>query len=70
MVFYGTVALSTADSNYWYSEGWIVVCSYLNEPWAMAIYHDRFRDFRDEVRELLISRPVCTVQSSCRTETN
>ena len=25
----------------------------------MAIYHDRFSDFRDEVRELLISRPVC-----------
>ncbi|BFZ07341.1 hypothetical protein BsWGS_10380 [Bradybaena similaris] len=28
---------------------------YLNEPWAMAVYHDRFSDFRDEIRDLLIS---------------
>jgi len=41
-----------------YSHGCVVVFSYFNEPWAMAIYHDRFSDFRDEVRELLISRPV------------
>jgi len=34
--------------------------SYFQEPWAMAVYHDRFSDFRDEVRELLISRPVRT----------
>jgi len=37
----------------------VVVHSYFKEPWAMAIFHDRFSDFRDEVRELLISRPVC-----------
>lgn len=34
-------------------------CSYFKEPWAMAVYHDRFGDFRDEVRELLVARPVC-----------
>ncbi|KAK6999482.1 cilia- and flagella-associated protein 61, partial [Biomphalaria glabrata] len=28
---------------------------YLMEPWAMAVYHDRFADLRDEIRELLIS---------------
>ncbi|XP_012942608.1 cilia- and flagella-associated protein 61 [Aplysia californica] len=30
---------------------------YLMEPWALAIYHDRFADFRDEIRELLITSP-------------
>ena len=24
----------------------------------MAIYHDRFSDFRDEIRELLVNQPV------------
>ena len=24
----------------------------------MAVFHDRFTDFRDEVRELLITKPV------------
>lgn len=43
-------------------------CSYFQEAWALAIFHDRFPDFRDEVRELLISRPVSAgqVQGRCR----
>ncbi|CAL1535687.1 unnamed protein product [Lymnaea stagnalis] len=28
---------------------------YLMEPWIMAVYHDRFADLRDEIRELLIT---------------
>ena len=31
---------------------------YFSETWALAMYHDRFADFREEVRELLITRPV------------
>ncbi|XP_064599733.1 cilia- and flagella-associated protein 61-like [Liolophura sinensis] len=31
--------------------------SYFAGAWCLAIYHDRFPDFRDEVRELLITRP-------------
>jgi len=31
--------------------------AYLMEPWALAMYHDRFADFRDEIRELLITNP-------------
>ncbi|XP_059138560.1 cilia- and flagella-associated protein 61-like isoform X3 [Physella acuta] len=39
-----------------YKEGLITdFYKYLMEPWAMAIYHDRFPDLRDEIRELLIS---------------
>ncbi|XP_052767765.1 cilia- and flagella-associated protein 61-like [Mya arenaria] len=30
---------------------------YFSETWALAIYHDRFSDFREELRELLITRP-------------
>ncbi|KAK3738961.1 hypothetical protein RRG08_006528 [Elysia crispata] len=30
---------------------------YLAEPWAAAIFHDRFADLRDEIRELLITSP-------------
>ena len=33
-------------------------CSYFTETWSLAVFHDRFTDFRDEVRELLITRPV------------
>ncbi|KAG8444005.1 hypothetical protein GDO86_009261 [Hymenochirus boettgeri] len=32
--------------------------SYFMEPWCMAIYHDRFIDFRQEVREILASKHV------------
>lgn len=32
--------------------------SYFREAWALAIYHDRFSDFRDEIRELLVNQPV------------
>ena len=28
------------------------------ETWCLAMYHDRFTDFRDEVRELLSNSPV------------
>jgi chromosome condensin MukBEF complex kleisin-like MukF subunit len=37
--------------------------SYFQQPWAMAIFHDRFLDFRDEIRELLISRPTGNEES-------
>ncbi|XP_053397247.1 cilia- and flagella-associated protein 61-like [Mercenaria mercenaria] len=30
---------------------------YFTETWALAVYHDRFADFREELRELLITRP-------------
>ncbi|XP_054840363.1 cilia- and flagella-associated protein 61 [Eublepharis macularius] len=29
--------------------------SYLKEPWALVIYHDRFIDLRKELREILVS---------------
>ncbi|XP_060109765.1 cilia- and flagella-associated protein 61 [Heteronotia binoei] len=29
--------------------------SYLKEPWALVIYHDRFIDLKNELREILIS---------------
>lgn len=35
--------------------------AYFNETWSMALFHDRFPDFRDEVRELLITRPAGNV---------
>ena len=28
-------------------------CRFLREPWACAVYHDRFSDLREEVRETL-----------------
>jgi len=59
ITFNYTIGLLTVCFDCQYSHSCVVVHSYLNEPWAMAIYHDRFSDFRDEVRELLISRPVC-----------
>ena len=31
---------------------------FFNETWSLSIYHDRFADFREELRELLTSRPV------------
>ncbi|KAL4238233.1 Cilia and flagella associated protein 61 [Mactra antiquata] len=31
--------------------------SYFCETWSLALYHDRFSDFREELRELLITRP-------------
>nr|XP_002126453.1 cilia- and flagella-associated protein 61 [Ciona intestinalis] len=30
---------------------------FFREPWCMSIFHDRFQDFRHEVRELLSSAP-------------
>ncbi|XP_033104010.1 cilia- and flagella-associated protein 61-like [Anneissia japonica] len=31
--------------------------SFFRETWSLAIFHDRFPDFRQEVRELLVQRP-------------
>ncbi|PAA87940.1 hypothetical protein BOX15_Mlig002838g2, partial [Macrostomum lignano] len=31
---------------------------FFNETWALAFYHDRFHDFRDELRDLLSTRPA------------
>ncbi|XP_031562151.1 cilia- and flagella-associated protein 61-like [Actinia tenebrosa] len=31
--------------------------SFFRESWCLAIFHDRFNDFREEVRELLVSKP-------------
>lgn len=31
---------------------------FFRETWCLALYHDRFSDFRDEVRELLVTSPV------------
>lgn len=30
---------------------------FFRETWCLALYHDRFSDFRDEVRELLVTSP-------------
>ncbi|KAM4694219.1 cilia- and flagella-associated protein 61 [Discoglossus pictus] len=32
--------------------------SYFMEPWSMAIYHDRFIDFKQEVREILAAKQI------------
>ncbi|KAM8945471.1 cilia- and flagella-associated protein 61 [Pelodytes ibericus] len=32
--------------------------SYFMEPWCMAIYHDRFIDFKQELREILASKKL------------
>jgi hypothetical protein len=32
--------------------------TYFREPWACAVFHDRFPDLRDEVMELLSQQPV------------
>ncbi|KAM9316787.1 cilia- and flagella-associated protein 61 [Gastrophryne carolinensis] len=51
--------------------------SYFTEPWCMAIYHDRFIDFQQEVREILTSKKVHDqpsmkdlVQKVCEDELN
>lgn len=38
--------------------GILCVYSYFSESWAMAIFHDRFAEFREDIRDLLVSRPV------------
>jgi len=30
----------------------------------MAVFHDRFKDFRDEIRELLVAKPVSNLKSN------
>ncbi|XP_030854264.1 cilia- and flagella-associated protein 61 [Strongylocentrotus purpuratus] len=37
--------------------------AYFRETWSLAIFHDRFTDFRQEVRELLVQRPAVDVSS-------
>ncbi|XP_019642271.1 PREDICTED: cilia- and flagella-associated protein 61-like [Branchiostoma belcheri] len=37
--------------------------SYFQEPWCLAIFHDRFSDFRHEVREILLNRPTTDEES-------
>ncbi|KAK2147285.1 hypothetical protein LSH36_561g01011 [Paralvinella palmiformis] len=37
--------------------------AYFSERWALALFHDRFPDFRDEVRELLITRPAADAEA-------
>ena len=32
--------------------------SYFREPWCLAIFHDRFKDFRAEVREIFVTEEV------------
>ena len=34
-------------THHWY----ISFCSYFKEPWAIAVFHDRFGAFREEVKE-------------------
>lgn len=31
----------------------VLLCSFLREPWSLAIYHDRFSDLQQEIVELL-----------------
>ena len=41
-------------THHWY----ISFCSYFKEPWAVAVFHDRFGAFREEVKELLEKKQV------------
>jgi hypothetical protein len=42
-----------------YSEGLVPdLFTFLREPWACALFHDRFPDLRDEVREMLSQQPA------------
>ncbi len=34
-----------------------MICSYLREPWTCAVYHDRFSDFVQEIKEYLSLLP-------------
>uniref|UniRef100_A0A8C9TSL2 Cilia and flagella associated protein 61 n=1 Tax=Scleropages formosus TaxID=113540 RepID=A0A8C9TSL2_SCLFO len=36
--------------------------SYFKEPWCLAVYHDRFADFEEEVRQIMESAKVQLVQ--------
>ncbi|XP_072167121.1 cilia- and flagella-associated protein 61-like [Diadema setosum] len=47
-----------------YNEGLIKdLYTYFRETWSLAVFHDRFTDFRQEVRELLVQRPAEDVAS-------
>ena len=48
------VYLQTTHHCHWY----IPFCSYFKEPWAVAVFHDRFGAFREEVKELLEKKQV------------
>uniref|UniRef100_UPI00398F1531 cilia- and flagella-associated protein 61 n=1 Tax=Pristiophorus japonicus TaxID=55135 RepID=UPI00398F1531 len=42
-----------------FDEGLITdLYSYLKEPWCLCIYHDRFMDFKQEVRQIVESKKV------------
>ncbi|XP_041351130.1 cilia- and flagella-associated protein 61-like isoform X2 [Gigantopelta aegis] len=36
---------------------------FFQESWCLAVYHDRFADFRDEIRELLITSPEASLDA-------
>ncbi len=41
-----------------YNEGLIQdLFVYFNEPWAMALFHDRFEDLMQELRDILMQAP-------------
>ncbi|KAL9958773.1 hypothetical protein ACROYT_G035833 [Oculina patagonica] len=47
-----------------YDEGLISdFYSFFRESWCLAVFHDRFKDFRDEIRELLVAKPSADVPS-------
>jgi len=47
-----------------YDEGLITdFYSFFREAWCLAVFHDRFKDFRDEIRELLVAKPSADVPS-------
>lgn len=47
-----------------YDEGLITdFYSFFRESWCLAVFHDRFKDFRDEIRELLVAKPSVDVPS-------
>ncbi|EDO37268.1 predicted protein [Nematostella vectensis] len=37
--------------------------SFFQESWCLAVFHDRFNDFREEIRELLVNKPSDDVLS-------
>ncbi|XP_033640473.1 cilia- and flagella-associated protein 61-like [Asterias rubens] len=45
-----------------FDEGLITdLYSFFRETWSLAVFHDRFLDFRQEIRELLVQRPAVNV---------
>ena len=42
----------------------IFYSSLFRESWYMTVFHDRFKDFRGEIRELLDAKPVSSLKSN------